>query len=448
MELTRANKSKFFAVLLAAAMVFGLMPSFGTVWAAGAPLDKDNLADGAYTLHADMIKMNRKDNSMANDAIDHNLALTVEGGKYYIMVDFKGLKIKYTDGKEYYGYLSKLRYYDPVAYDDIGNPTGAPKDASVLSYHTNADGSYIVDAYNNASSPYPKQLKFPLVNRAGYENNDVPLQVFVPIMEALATGSGTQDVLMRLDWSKLRLQGEVDKSELSAKITEAEAIRQGSKGTKAYDALQAAVAAARSVAGKGDVTQTEADAALAQLKAAVATFESSADVTNLLAAKVTIADKVWTGKKITSGFDVSVDGKKLAVGTDYTITATGANKDIGKGTVTITGAGGYENSIMAMFNIVPKMVNVKSAKAGRKSLTVNWKSAPKAEKITKYEVRYKIRGVKSWKTKAVSVSKVSLVVKKLKKGKRYEVQARAYRTVGGVKYYSAWSAVRTSGTVK
>jgi hypothetical protein len=244
---------------------------------------------------------------------------------------------------------------------------------------------------------------------------------------------------------------------------------QGNKSAAAYAALKAAVTAARVVLDKADATQAEIDAALAALQTAVARFNSSADITNnpnggddddktkstetavvtdLSAVKVTVADRVWTGKKIASGFVVSVNGKALTLGSDYTVASTGANKNIGKGTVTIVGNGGYGKTATATFRIVPKAVKISSVKAGKKSLTVKWSAAPKAEKITRYEVRWKARGVKSWNTKAVSAATVSLVVKKLKKGKRYEVQARVYRAVGGVKYYGAWSAVRTSGKVK
>lgn len=45
-------------------------------------------------------------------------------------------------------------------------------------------------------------MKFPLVDKASGEY--VPLQVFVPIMEAIADGTGTQSVLMQLDWSTLK----------------------------------------------------------------------------------------------------------------------------------------------------------------------------------------------------------------------------------------------------
>jgi hypothetical protein len=60
-----------------------------------------------------------------------------------------------------------------------------------------------------------------------------------------------------------------------------------------------------------------------------------------------------------------------------------------------------------------------------------------------------VTGAKKWLSpKAVSAAKASLTVKKLKKGKRYDTQVRVYKTVKGVKYYSAWSKVKTSAKVK
>lgn len=35
--------------------------------------------------------------------------------------------------------------------------------------------------------------------------------------------------------------------------------------------------------------------------------------------------------------------------------------------------------------------------------------------------------------------KTSAIVKKLKSGKKYYVRVRAYKVVGGKKYYSAWA---------
>ena len=47
-------------------------------------LDRLNLEDGIYSVYGEMIKMNREEKSMSNDAINHTIKLTVEDGKYYI----------------------------------------------------------------------------------------------------------------------------------------------------------------------------------------------------------------------------------------------------------------------------------------------------------------------------------------------------------------------------
>ena len=57
-------------------------------------LDKENLADGKYTLSAEMIKLDKVDYSMANNAIDHTVQLEVVNGEYYITVRFKGMAIR------------------------------------------------------------------------------------------------------------------------------------------------------------------------------------------------------------------------------------------------------------------------------------------------------------------------------------------------------------------
>jgi hypothetical protein len=58
-------------------------------------------------------------------------------------------------------------------------------------------------------------------------------------------------------------------------------------------------------------------------------------------------------------------------------------------------------------------------------------------------------GAKKWKTKTVSGKRASLTIKKLKKGKVYQVQVqvRSYKTVLNVKYYSAWSKIKNSKKV-
>jgi hypothetical protein len=247
--------------------------------ASDAALDPNSLADGWYTLKADMIKMNRRDLSMSNDAIGHDVFLSVESGTYFITVTFKGLKIDNS-----FGYLSTLKYYSGgYSFDKYGNVVGAPVPAAVMSYQTNADGSYVVDVYNDASNPYPKDLKFPLVNRANYEGNFVPLQVFVPIMEAISSGSGTQDVLMRLDWPSLKTAAEtelemppteeaekapqapVDKSKLGSALGKAGKIKKGNYTDVSYSMLKAVIKAARGVYDNRYSTQKEVDAQVGAL---------------------------------------------------------------------------------------------------------------------------------------------------------------------------------------
>lgn len=154
--------------------------------------DKDNLADGKYELYAEMIKTDRASYSMSNNGINHTVQLEVIDGEYYLTVQFKGLAIY-----NQFGYLMNLYYYDKgYTYNEYGAPQGTVSSAEVLSSYD------VVDQYNDAEHLYPQLLKFPLVDRAS--GKYVPLQVFVSIMEAIADNTGTQSVLMQLDWSTLK----------------------------------------------------------------------------------------------------------------------------------------------------------------------------------------------------------------------------------------------------
>ena len=70
-------------------------------------LDKNNLEDGVYSVYGEMVKTNRQEKSMSNDAINHYIKLTVEDGKYYLHMDFHGLAYL-----NKFGYLAELSYYD------------------------------------------------------------------------------------------------------------------------------------------------------------------------------------------------------------------------------------------------------------------------------------------------------------------------------------------------
>ena len=175
-------------------------------------LDKNNLEDGVYSIYGEMVKVNRKDLSMSNDAINHTIKLTVENGQYYLTMDFKGLSYL-----NKFGYLAELSYYDNgFVYEQYGEIKGTLIAAEVLSTQKNADGTDVMDEFNQAGGSYegklyPDQIKFPLVSDAlNDEDGCVPLQMFVPVMEDISAGSGTQNVLLKLDWSTLKETTEDD----------------------------------------------------------------------------------------------------------------------------------------------------------------------------------------------------------------------------------------------
>jgi uncharacterized repeat protein (TIGR02543 family) len=169
------------------------------------------------------------------------------------------------------------------------------------------------------------------------------------------------------------------------------------------------------------------------------TNKTQTAASSIKAAKITaIKDQVYTGKVLAPAVKVTLSGKTLAANTDYTVKYA-ANTAIGKATVTVTGKSKYKDTVSATFKILPKAVSVKSLKAGKKKFTLKWK---KAAGITKYQIRYKLSTKSAWKTVNVAASKTSKAVSKLKKGKKYQVQIRAYKTVSNINYYAAWSNVK------
>ena len=196
-------KKQILAAVMAAVMVTGSAggiiptsaPMFTSLTASAA--EALQLEDGLYKMDIEMIKADHSGYSMSNNAVDHTVTLEVQDGKGYITVAFKGLAIN-----DDFGYLKSLSYYDEgYKISKYGKLSGNVKNAEVLSYYTG-----IVDIYNDVDNPYPHMLKFPLVDGKELDEDGeqyVPLQVFVPIMEAISAGSGTQDVYMSLKWDTL-----------------------------------------------------------------------------------------------------------------------------------------------------------------------------------------------------------------------------------------------------
>jgi hypothetical protein len=167
---------------------------------------------------------------------------------------------------------------------------------------------------------------------------------------------------------------------------------------------------------------------------------------DLQAATVRVSDVAWTGTRITRGFTVTVNGTRLREGIDYTASATKTNTAIGKGRIRLDSKGtAYTGSVTATFRIVPKAVTLTKVAAGHRQVTASWKKAAKAQKITAYQLRYRVKGKTHWSTvKAVKPTAASATIAALARGKAYQVRIRAYKRVGAATYISPWSAVTTS----
>ena len=174
----------------------------------------------------------------------------------------------------------------------------------------------------------------------------------------------------------------------------------------------------------------------------VAKFVSKYD---LAGANVTkIKNYVYNGKAKLPNPTVSLNGIKLVKNKDYTLKYQN-NKKVGLATVNIIAKDKYIGKKTVTFKINPKKTSIKKVKVSKKKAIVRWK---KVSGTTKYQVRYKLSNGKKWKTKTVSSKASKSTISKLKKGKKYRFQVRSYKTVKKVKYYSAWSKIKTSKRIK
>ena len=159
-----------------------------------------------------------------------------------------------------------------------------------------------------------------------------------------------------------------------------------------------------------------------------------------------ISTKVFTGKAITQNVTVKVGNTVLKNGTDYTVSYSN-NKKVGKATVKITGKGKYGGVITKTFKINPAKQEIQKLTAKSKAFFVDWAQKGSA---TGYEIQY------ATNSKFTSAKKVTITnnktdkttVSKLSANKKYYVRVRSYTTVGGTKYYGAWSAVKNVTTKK
>lgn len=156
---------------------------------------------------------------------------------------------------------------------------------------------------------------------------------------------------------------------------------------------------------------------------------------------------VYNGKVQKPAVTVKVNGEKLA-DTEYTVTYATGCKNVGKYSVNIKLKNAYIGSKAVSFKIIPKATTLKSVAKGKKAFTAKW--TKKTVQTTGYQIQYSTSSTfKSAKIKTITKNgTTSATVKKLKGGKKYYVRVRTYKTVNGVKYFSAWSAKKSVVTKK
>lgn len=170
-----------------------------------AELNNQYLADGVYKVDAKMLKTNNKEASMADGAITHKVKLEVKDGKYYLTLNFKGMNIPMGD-QTFHGYLNKIQYIED----------GNVKDVTVNSVQKNTNGDIVTDEFG---SNYPDLVTFPLTDEA-VETGIAPMQVFIPIMDSIMSGMGTQKMNLSLDFTSL-VKTTADDSDFNAEdVTE------------------------------------------------------------------------------------------------------------------------------------------------------------------------------------------------------------------------------------
>jgi len=178
------------------------------------PQDIKNLPDGTYDIksvgekkNVEALHFSQEDKeSMAASGLDtEKTKLVVKNGQYSVNVTFKPIeKIGFS------GYLGDLKYYD-------GNKTHATrseikdsdfKDTTIIENYSENEKDAFIDVYKKkfpGRTVYPKTLSYNVDKNKIDVNNKLETftQVFVPVMENIFAGGGTQRMILKYDLSSL-----------------------------------------------------------------------------------------------------------------------------------------------------------------------------------------------------------------------------------------------------
>ncbi len=146
----------------------------------------------------------------------------------------------------------------------------------------------------------------------------------------------------------------------------------------------------------------------------------------------------YTGKAIKPKVTVKYKGKTVST-KNYTVSYKN-NKNVGVGTITVTGKGSYTGSVSKTFKIAPKKVTSLKASSDDASIKLTWNKATGATGY--YVYRYTN---KTWK-KIATVSAATYTDKKLTSATAYKYKVNAYYKKGSTTITGDAATISTTTT--
>ena len=158
------------------------------------------------------------------------------------------------------------------------------------------------------------------------------------------------------------------------------------------------------------------------------------------------ADKTvfgYTGKAKAPTVTIKDGSYTLKQGTDYTLSYKN-NKNIGTGTITVTGKGDYTGTKTLSFTIIPSNVGgFRAASTSASAVKLSWNKVSGAQGYIVYQYN---TSTKKWVRIAKTGNVNTYTVKSLKAGTTYKYAIKAYKTVSGKDYTSAKYPTITTST--
>lgn len=249
---------------------------------------QDNVIyDGTYTIEGKMWHSAADQSSMGDVALVKPMQLIVATDKdsdtaVTLRMEFKALTTSLGNSK-FTGYLAGLSYFP--GWEGGSSGYELPKGQTPVGVNVESRYEGIYDIYNDPATGTDKIMKgklYPHIMTMPIDLNDseVWIQVYVPVMESLNTGSGTQYAKLQFDWSTLKLiKGvETDKKGLSELGKKAQALLDGLKEgdvgntPENIEMLKLAIAMATDVEGSLNIDQKAVNATARALEAALSVF--------------------------------------------------------------------------------------------------------------------------------------------------------------------------------